>query len=420
MSSNGGAAPEGVRPAGEVELDYVGSLDNAAKLIAALHRGEKRLVFCDSRRQVEQLGAALREREVTVFLSHASLSAEERARSEQAFAEARDCVIVSTSTLELGIEVGDLDRVIQIDSPSTVASFLQRIGRTGRRPGSTRNCLFLATRKDSLLQAAAMLLLWGRGWVEPVTAPPEPRHLVAQQLLAATLQQQRIGDQLWHQQWNGLAPFDRSAAPVVRHLVAQGFLHEDDGPLFIGPEAERRFGRRHFIELTASFTAPPQFTVLSGRTEIGQIDPSVLTEERPGPRRLLLGGRSWQVTFIDWARKRAFVEPADGGGVAKWTSGSLAGLSHALTRAMREILLGAEPSVSLTRRAEVCLAAWREEEAPDIVHTGGMLVARQGSDVRWWTWAGYRANATLAATLQSIADPVQRPMREVPLRHPGR
>ncbi|MFI6653802.1 DEAD/DEAH box helicase [Streptomyces sp. NPDC050529] len=396
-------------PSGEVELDYVGSLENAAKLITALHRGEKRLVFCDSRRQVEQLGAALREREVTVFLSHASLSATERTRSEQAFAEARDCVIVSTSTLELGIDVGDLDRVIQIDAPSSVAAFLQRIGRTGRRPGSTRNCLFLATRKDTLLQAAALLLLWGKGWVEPVTPPPEPRHLVAQQLLAVTLQEQRVGDRMWPDQWNGLAPFDRSAEPIVRHLTEQGFLDSDEGLLFIGPEAEKRFGRRHFIELTASFTAPPQFTVLSGRTEIGQMDPSVLTDERPGPRRLLLGGRSWQVTFIDWTRKRAFVEPADGGGVAKWSSGSLMGLSYTLTRAMREVLLGADPPVSLTRRAEVCLTEWREDEAPELVHPEATLVARHDNDVRWWTWAGYRANATLAATLPAIADPVQRP-----------
>ncbi|WP_334663377.1 DEAD/DEAH box helicase [Streptomyces cyaneofuscatus] len=398
-----------LRPPGEVELDYVGSLDNASKLIAALHRGEKRLVFCESRRQVEELGAALRAREVTVFLSHASLSADERARSEQAFAEARDCVIVSTSTLELGIDVGDLDRVIQIDSPRTVASFLQRIGRTGRRSGTTRNCLFLATGKDTLLQAAALLLLWGRGWVEPVTPPPEPRHLVAQQLLAATLQQHRIGDRTWQGMWNGLAPFDRSAAPILRHLVNEGFLDEDASMLFIGPEAERRFGRRHFIELTASFTAPPQFTVLSGRTEIGQTDPSVLTEERPGPRRLLLGGRSWQVTFIDWGRKRAFVEPADGGGVAKWTGGSLAGLSYALTRSMRDVLLGADPLVSLTRRAEACLTEWREEDAPQITDADGSLITRLGTDVRWWTWAGYRANATLAATLPSISDPVQRP-----------
>ncbi|MFI6796162.1 DEAD/DEAH box helicase [Streptosporangium canum] len=403
------AVSDGSRPVGEVELDYVGSLDNAAKLIATLHRGEKRLVFCDSRRQVEQLGAALRTREVNVFLSHASLSAEERARSERAFAEARDCVIVSTSTLELGIDVGDLDRVIQIDAPSTVASFLQRIGRTGRRAGIVRNCLFLTTRKETLLQAAGLLLLWGRGWVEPVTAPPEPRHLVAQQLLAVTLQQHTIGDQLWPEEWNGLEPFDRSAAPILRHMVDKGFLNEDGGMLFIGPEAEQRFGRRHFIELTASFTAPPQFTVLAGRQEIGKTDASVLTEERPGPRLLLLGGRSWRVTFIDWARKRAFVEPADSGGVAKWTSGGIAGLSYALTQAMREVLLGADPLVSLTRRAQAKLAEWREEEAPGIVHPGGTLVTRVGDDVRWWTWAGYRANATLVATLPSVADPVQRP-----------
>ncbi|MFC8515669.1 DEAD/DEAH box helicase [Streptomyces sp. NPDC057257] len=397
------------RPAGEVELDYVGSLDNAAKLIAALHNGEKRLVFCDSRRQVEELGAALRARDVTVFLSHASLSVDERSRSEQAFAEARDCVIVSTSTLELGIDVGDLDRVIQIDAPATVASFLQRIGRTGRRVGTVRNCLFLTTRKETLLQAAGLLLMWSRGWVEPVVPPPEPRHLVAQQLLAVTLQQHKLGDQLWDREWNGLAPFDRSAAPILRFLTEEGFLDSDGGMLFVGPEAERRFGKRHFIELTASFTAPPQFTVLSGRTEIGRTDPSVLTEERPGPRRLLLGGRSWQVTYIDWLRKRVFVEPVDGGGIAKWMNGGVVGLSYALTRAMREVLLGTNPSVSLTRRAEASLAEQRETDAPNSVHPGGTLITRVGADVRWWTWAGYRANATLAATLQSVTDPLQRP-----------
>lgn len=245
--------------------------------------------------------------------------------------------------------------------------------------------------------------------MEAVTPPPEPRHLVAQQLLAVTLQQQRVGDRLWPVQWNGLAPFDASAKPILRHLVAQGFLDEDDGLLFIGPDAERCFGRRHFIELTATFTAPHQFTVLAGRTEIGRMDPSVLTEERPGPRRLLLGGRSWQVTFIDWTRKRAFAEPADGGGIAKWSSGSVLGLSYHLTRAMRTVLLGEDPPVSITRRAEVCLAGWREDEAPELVHRAMSLVTRHGADVRWWTWAGYRANVTLSATLPSIADPVQRP-----------
>ncbi|AQP50447.1 DEAD/DEAH box helicase [Tessaracoccus flavescens] len=85
----------------DVALDYVGSVDNAAKVVSLLHRGEKRLVFADSRRTVEQLGVRLGELDVDTYVSHSSLSASERRRSETAFAEARDCVIVATSTLDV-------------------------------------------------------------------------------------------------------------------------------------------------------------------------------------------------------------------------------------------------------------------------------------------------------------------------------
>ncbi|MFF0622962.1 DEAD/DEAH box helicase [Streptomyces sp. NPDC004296] len=398
-------------PPGDIQVDYVGSLENAATVIAALHRGEKRLVFCESRRQVEKLGEGLRAKGVTTFLSHASLSVDERRRAEEAFAEARDCVIVSTSTLELGIDVGDLDRVIQIDAPATVASFLQRLGRTGRRPGSTRNCLFLTIDEGGLIGAAALLLQWSRGWVEPVVAPPEPRHIVAQQVLALCLQEHRVGDRLWQEWWGGLSPFGTSAEPIVRHLIEEGFLDQDGGMLFIGSEAERRFGYRHFMDLTAVFTAAPEFTVLSGRTEIGTTNPALLTEEVAGPRRLLLAGQSWQVTYIDWSRRRCFVEPVDGGGKARWGgAGSGRATSYELTRAAREVLLGADPPIALTLRAKTALAQARENSS-ELVHPDGTVILRGGRDtnVRWWTWAGYRANATLAATLTTIADPLQRP-----------
>ncbi|MFJ5178868.1 DEAD/DEAH box helicase [Streptomyces griseoviridis] len=398
-------------PPGDVQLDYVGSLANAATVIAALHRGEKRLVFCESRKQVEELGAALRVKGLTTFLSHASLSADERRRAEEAFAEARDCVIVSTSTLELGIDVGDLDRVVQIGAPSTVASFLQRLGRTGRRPGSSRNCLFLATDDAGLLSATALLLLWSRGWVEPVIAPPEPRHIAAQQILALCLQEHRVGDRLWQEWWGGLGPFGPSAEPIVRHLAEEGYLDRDGELLFIGPEAEQRFGHRHFMDLTAVFTAAPEFTVLSGRTELGTTDPVLLTHAVVGPRRLLLAGRSWQVTYIDWSRRRCFVEPVESGGRARWGGVGLARTtSYELTRAARDVLLGATPAVRLTRRAEGALARVRDEAA-EVAYRDGTVIMRGGRDtnVRWWTWAGYRANATLAATLASIADPLQRP-----------
>ncbi|MEU6848384.1 DEAD/DEAH box helicase [Actinacidiphila alni] len=399
-----GSAP----PPGDIELDYVGSLDNAAKLISLLHSGEKRLVFCDSRASVEELGERLRLRGVTTYLSHSSLSLDERRRSEEAFAEARDCVIVSTSTLELGIDVGDLDRVIQIGAPDTVAAFLQRLGRTGRRTGTIRNALFLAVDEPAFLKAAALLLLWGRHWIEPVVPPPQPRHLVAQQILAAVLQQHTLGDHTWHEEWNGLAPFDKSATPILKYLVGEGFLDTDEGLLFIGPQAEKHFGRRHFMALTAAFTAPPQFTVYFGRKDLGTIDPGLLLEQRDGPRLLLLGGRSWQVGHIDFNRRRAFVEPAEGGGRARWESYGLSGLSFPLTRAMRDVLLGADPPVRLTRRAQARLAELRENRAAH-VDARGTLLLREGDKLEWWTWAGFRANATLIASLGAVADPVQQP-----------
>jgi ATP-dependent Lhr-like helicase len=77
------------RPA-ELELDYVGTIANAATVIASLHAGAKRLVFADSRRTVEMLAARLRDRGTQTFVSHSSLSVDERRQAEQAFVEARD------------------------------------------------------------------------------------------------------------------------------------------------------------------------------------------------------------------------------------------------------------------------------------------------------------------------------------------
>ncbi|HCX85684.1 MAG TPA: ATP-dependent helicase, partial [Micrococcales bacterium] len=238
-SSEGREAPEVVteqEPAGatppEITLDFVGSIPNAAKVIALLHRGEKRLVFLESRRQAEQLTFELRQLLVETFVSHSSLSADERRRSERAFAEARDCVIVATSTLELGVDIGDLDRVIQVDSPRTVASFLQRLGRTGRRAGTGRNMTFLATGEESLVRAAAILLLWQRGFVEPVQAPPHPRHLAAQQLLALALQEGAFGASTWREWWGDLGLMD-DGEEVLNHLRAHAFLVGDSGLMMI-------------------------------------------------------------------------------------------------------------------------------------------------------------------------------------------
>lgn len=392
----------------EITVDHVGTVVNAAKVIAGLHHGEKRLVFVDSRRRAEELGAALRGLDVTTFLSHSSLSVGQRRESEAAFAAARDCVIVATSTLELGIDVGDLDRVIQIDAPRTVSSFLQRMGRTGRRPATTRNCLFLCLEQESVLQALGLLLRWREGWVEPVVPPVAPRHIAAQQILAAALAGHGLPLGRWADRWGSLPLMTPHGPAILQHLLEQGFLDQDGVYAFIGTEAEKVYGRRHFMELLAVFAAPPQFTVLAGRDEIGTIGVESLLDERPAGRVLLLGGRSWRVTHIDWNRRQCFVQLVLEGGRAKWTSFP-DGLSYALTSAMREILLGSEPAaVTMTRRASVALSELRSGLGEFVSMAGFVLQRTTGGDWYWWTWAGERANRTLTAWLPDLVDPVQR------------
>ncbi|WP_349827919.1 helicase-related protein [Brevibacterium litoralis] len=391
-------------------IDYVGSVENAARVVASLHHGEKRLVFCESRKTAEALTYALRERGVETFVSHSSLSKDERLKSEQAFAESSNTVIVATSTLELGVDIGDLDRVIQLDAPRTVSSFLQRLGRTGRRSGTRRNTLFLATNLASLVQTVALVRLWKSGFVEDVVPPPHPRHLAAQQLLALALQEGWFDGDRWRSWWGDLPVMD-DAAEVLEHLRAEGFLVEDSGRLMLGPAAEEAFGRRHFMDLLSSFIAAPELRVLNGDTEVGFISPLALprnTDDGSKSERepvLVLAGRGWTIDHVDWDRFRVRVTEVPLRGKVRWPSGQIA-LSYEMCQARRDVFLGADPDVPCSRRVASALERARDENEHAVSPRG--MVLERGSDSeeedatkpqRLWTWAGLNANATLAAVL---------------------
>ena len=401
-------SPGAATPPVEVGIDHVGSIANAAHVIAALHRGEKRLVFCESRAQCEELAVGLRALEVRTFVSHSSLSADDRRQTERAFAEASDCVIVATSTLELGIDVGDLDRVVQVDAPTRVASFLQRLGRTGRRPGAVGNALFLATSLDSLWLAAALTLLWRRGFVEESMPPVLPRHIVAQQLLGLMLQEKRlVRHDLWA--WLGGLAEVPGADAVLAHLVAEGFVVDEGGLVAVGPKAEDEWGRRYFRDLTSSFTSERMLEVVLGRQVLGYLPPLSLAARSPhGGIVVLLGGRAWDVVQIDWRRLRAHVEPSEMKGRSRWNSGGRS-YSYPLARAHHDVVAGADPpSVALSARARRALADLRERHdfvAADDGERRTYLVDDSSGRPVWWTFAGFGANSGLAAGLPAVVDP---------------
>jgi ATP-dependent Lhr-like helicase len=396
------------RPAPSVTVDHVGSLEGAAKVISRLHRGEKRLAFCDSRLQAEKLAANLREEGVETFVTHSSLSKDQREVSERAFTEGRDCVIVATSALELGIDIGDLDRVIQIDAPATVASFLQRMGRTGRRPGTASNCLFLATRDRMLVQGTAIIDLWLRGVVEPVACPALPVHLVAQQALALLLQHRsllrsRLEAAVLRVAATLQVPLGH-VSPILAHMVGEGWIGEADGYCFVGPRAERELGQKHFLDLLSVFSTPPFFTVLHGRYAIGEVhELTFRARSTDDAIVLVLGGRAWHLTHLDHRKRVAYVEPAKSGGRTRWL-GSGPPVSRALAQAMRRVLLGRhDAGLHLSRRAATRLEELRDEHEW-LAERGVQLVDDGDGSPQLWTFAGTAVNAALARRLNAILD----------------
>jgi ATP-dependent Lhr-like helicase len=391
----------------EVTLDFVGSLENAALVISRLHRGEKRLVFCDSRSRVEELAGALRRRDVETYLSHSSLSVAERRSAEKACMESRNCVIVSTSTLELGVDVGDLDRVIQIDAPSSVASFLQRLGRTGRRAETSRNCLFLATSERALLKTAGLLELWSTGFVEPIVAPPLPLHIFSQQLMALTLQLGGLGVADWPAWIGRLSPFAsldaREVKAIIQFLKERGILFEDSGKLGFGQEGENRFGRRHFLEILSVFTTPSMLTAFHGSRELGQIEAGYLVRSQNGqPSRIALGGRSWLVLEIDWRSRRVRVEHCDDQGRGAWI-GSGQGLSHFIAAAIKRILTSPAVSSLWSTRAQAALEKIRDEFSYLREEGHTLAVHRAGGRIDWFNFAGGAANDIISNHLSRTA-----------------
>jgi ATP-dependent helicase Lhr and Lhr-like helicase len=383
-------------------LDHVGTLDNAALLIERLYPGTRRLVFVDSRRGVEKLGHALGQRGVDVYLSHSSLALSQRSAAEAAFTEGSNCVIVATSALELGLDVGDLDHVIQIDAPSTVSSFLQRMGRTGRRAGAVANCTFLCVEEGSVLQAAALLELHVQGFVEPADASRWAPHVLAQQLIALALQERGVPTLEWWDALDGCAAFADINADtrqaVARHMLAEGILTEIDHRLVLGDKGQKLYGAKNFLELYAVFSTPSVLRVLHGAQEIGMVDAFFLQDEDRRSAAFVLAGRPWRILSVNWKGGTCDVEPAEQGAYPRWF-GRPRLLSRVLCQAMRSVLVGEDVRPWWSKRAAAAIAQLREEHA--FLHDEpAPLTDELDGSVKWWTYAGGRGNRLLAAALQ--------------------
>ena len=218
-----------------------------------------------------------------------------------------------------------------------------------------RNCLFLATKDEGLLRAAALIELWRREYVEPVQAPPCPYHILAQQLMALILQERGVGRSQWFSWVADVPAFsqipEERVEALLEHMIAKLILWSDDGIISFAPEGESIFGRRNFMDLLSVFTSPPLFRVMSGQKELGFVHESTFFKnDDDGPPILALAGRSWKTKHLDWKRKVAHVEPTDQKGKSRWL-GEGQMLSQAVCQSIRRILASEENDPAWSRRA---------------------------------------------------------------------
>jgi ATP-dependent Lhr-like helicase len=309
--------------------------------------------------------------------------------------------------MELGIDVGDLDQVIQLDAPGSVASFLQRIGRTGRRANTRANATFFCLSPESLLQAVAILRLADEGWVEDVRPAAQAMHVLAHQIMALSLQEHGISRHRLLSWIEAAYPFSgvrpEALGELVETMVARDILYEADGLLSLGQRGEKLYGKKNFFELYAVFTAPPMLRVQHGKDDVGFVQAHFVSmhDESRGALCFRLSGRAWQVTRVELGKGVLHVVPAERGRVPNWL-GFPGTLSTTLCQAMKEALETAGGETAwLTRGAALELAALRESYAA-ILDRESAPLEDSPEGVTWHTFAGGAVNRLLAAGLEEL------------------
>ncbi len=383
----------------EIAITLEADLFLLAGQAAGMAAGKKSLFFCESRALTEVIAERMRDRGTDVFVHHSSVSLTERRLAEEKFHGRGSAAIVCTSTLELGIDVGDLDLVFQANAPSTVSSFLQRMGRTGRREGTAPNTTFFCDSTVAMLQAIALVELAREGWVERVPAQTRCWAVFVHQLLAFTLEAGGVSRaEAWRKlsRISDLAGIRRSEFDaVIDHMVATEYLFESSGQLSMGEAAERTYGRKNFLELYAVFSSPQFYRVMTtGGAEIGSLDQGFVDGLVENMTAFLLGGRGWLVQAIDHKQRVVTAVAAPRGKKPAWGGFAPRLLGFEVCQRIKQVLIEDRTYGYLSEPAAVALAQYREDFAGLLGPDRHALQGDQKS-WRWWTFAGGWINQTL-------------------------
>ena len=294
------------------------------RLVALVEQHRSTLVFVNTRRMAERVAHQLGERigEENVAAHHGSLSRKLRLAAEKKLKEGQVRVLVATASLELGIDVGTVDLVVQINSPRAIAVTLQRVGRSGHWRGAVPKGRLFCTTRDDLLECAALVRAIRQGDLDRLMIPEAPLDVLAQQIVAACAAEEWSEDAMFAlaRRAYPYRNLKRETFDAILEMLAEGiaakrgrygaYLHRDR----VNGKLRARRGAR--LAAITSGGAIPDNSLYAVVAEpdgvvVGTVDEDFAVESNRGDI-MLLGNTSWMIRRIETNAGRVLVQDAHG------------------------------------------------------------------------------------------------------------
>lgn len=396
------------------------SLDAGHEFVYDCTKNKKTIVFSNSREETEYITASLRmiaqrRGEEDVFLiHHGNLSAALREDAELKLKKDDElCTVCATVTMELGIDIGRLERVIQLGAPCSVSAFLQRLGRSGRRDAPPE--MMMVFREEDplpntplpqlipweLLRAIAIVQLYiEERYIEPPLIRRRPYSLLFQQILSVLASSGALRPAELSERVLSLPPFRyltrEDMLSQLQFMLQNGFLDmTDEGELLVGTAGEKLTGSFKFY---AVFKDSEDYTVRCESEEIGTI-----TSAPPIGDRFALAGRVWEVTELDIPRKLIYVKGVKGKMQIEWP-GDFGEIATRILERMRQVLREDTEYPYLKESALKRLRLARAVARNTHLDRQSMICLG-GSSYAFFPWLGTRSFRTMRKYLAKNAYP---------------
>ncbi|MCL4344127.1 MAG: DEAD/DEAH box helicase [Nitrososphaerota archaeon] len=295
------------------------------RLIMENIRDRKSLVFTNTRSEAESLVSRIRliDPKFPIAIHHGSLSISSRSSAEEGLKAGRVMGVICTSSLELGIDIGDLDIIVQYNSPRQASKLIQRVGRSGHSLSKVSRGIMIVQDSDDALEAAVLANMAMEGNVESINVPVAPLDVMQQQIAGLIMERTVIKDKEVVSLLNSTYPYHAttldSVVSVINYMSERrpSLVRHTEGAIMRPPRAGPLFDY-YFSNLTM-IPEEVTYTVIDESGDgVGQLDESFISEYGEIGSKFILAGSAWVITDIN--RNRVFVKRVEdpAGAIPSW------------------------------------------------------------------------------------------------------